>query len=233
MYTTHPRRQKPRKPRPRPGLQPPAAPRRHTISPHLRPHPPGCRDPLPDLAAQTDTTPDRVRPPRRTQPAVRKARGIHRPHGPVLPAHDAAVLPTARAGCPKPEGPAARWGISPRPPHRLQHRPALAPAISSSSRPGRLRRRRCGLLGSLRWRRLLHRVLYRWRLRFPRGRRDRRGQRGQVHDRVIPGEVVADVGVGGPVVVPSIAIQEIAEPRSTRPPQRRYTTARRRCALST
>ncbi len=157
-----------------------------TIAPHPRPHPPGCR--TRSRTWQHKQIPLRTASARRAGPSLRSGKrgGIHRPDGPVLPTYDAAVLRTARAGCPKPEGPAARWGISPRPPHRLQHHPALALYISSQNSPGRLCRRRCGLLASLRWRRLLHRILCCWRLRFPRGRRDRRGQRGQVHDRVIP-----------------------------------------------
>ena len=56
----------------------------------------------------------------------------------------------------------------------------------------------------------LHRFLL--RRRFLCGLRDRLGQRGQVHNRVISAEVVADIGVGGPVVVPPLAVQQVPEP---------------------
>ena len=85
-----------------------------TIAPHPRPHPPGCR--TRSRTWQHKQIPLRTASARRAGPSLRSGKrgGIHRPDGPVLPTHDAAVLRTARAGCPKPEGPAARWGISPR-----------------------------------------------------------------------------------------------------------------------
>ena len=91
---------------------------------------------------------------------------------------------------------------------------AFSPAPLSRLRPGRLpgwlRRRRGGLLVGLRRRRLLHRFLSRRRLL--RGRRDRPGQRGQARDRVVSAEVVADGGVGGPVVVPPLTVRQVPEP---------------------
>ena len=93
-------------------------------------------------------------------------------------------------------------------PRRPSWRSAAAPPSPPPSSPAFLR---CFLLRRRLLRRFLLRCfLLRWRLL--RSWRDRLGQRGQIHHGVVSAEVVGLVGVGGPVVVPPLAVQQVPEP---------------------